>query len=46
MSGRSARKSALAQGSKVNVILVTELTRWGRSLLDLLADAYRLQASE
>ena len=26
---------ALAQARKVDVILVTELTRWGRSMLDL-----------
>jgi DNA invertase Pin-like site-specific DNA recombinase len=34
---RAERKKvlALAQARKVDVILVTELTRWGRSMLDL-----------
>ncbi len=34
---RAERKAvlALAQARKVDVILVTELTRWGRSMLDL-----------
>jgi len=34
---RAERKKvlALAQARKIEVILVTELTRWGRSMLDL-----------
>jgi len=34
---RTERKRvlALAQARKIDVILVTELTRWGRSMLDL-----------
>ena len=34
---RAERKEvlALAQARKVDIILVTELTRWGRSMLDL-----------
>ena len=35
---------ALAQARKVDVILVTELTRWGRSMLDLLHTLQNLQA--
>jgi hypothetical protein len=33
----------LAQAPKVDVILVTELTRWGRSMLDLLHTLQDLQ---
>jgi DNA invertase Pin-like site-specific DNA recombinase len=32
----------LAQARKVDVILVTELTRWGRSMLDLFATSMSL----
>ena len=35
---------ALAQSGEVDVILVTELTRWGRSTLDLLHTLNDLQA--
>ena len=35
---------ALAQARKVDVILVTELTRWGRSMLDLFHTLQDLQA--
>jgi putative DNA-invertase from lambdoid prophage Rac len=35
---------ALAQTRKINVILVTELTRWGRSMLDLFHTLQDLQA--
>jgi DNA invertase Pin-like site-specific DNA recombinase len=35
---------ALAQARKVDVILVTELTRWGRSMLDLFRTLHDLQA--
>jgi putative DNA-invertase from lambdoid prophage Rac len=35
---------ALAQARKIDVILVTELTRWGRSMLDLLHTLQDLQA--
>jgi putative DNA-invertase from lambdoid prophage Rac len=43
---RKQRKEvlALAQARKVDVILVTELTRWGRSMLDLLHTLQDLQA--
>jgi putative DNA-invertase from lambdoid prophage Rac len=43
---RAERKKvlALAQARKINAILVTELTRWGRSLLDLLHTLQDLQA--
>jgi DNA invertase Pin-like site-specific DNA recombinase len=43
---RAERKKvlALAQARKVDVILVTELTRWGRSMLDLLHMLQDLQA--
>jgi putative DNA-invertase from lambdoid prophage Rac len=34
----------LAQARKVDVILVTELTRWGRSMLDLFHTLQDLQA--
>lgn len=34
---------ALAQARKIDVILVTELTRWGRSLLDLVHTLQELQ---
>ena len=45
---RAERKKilALAQARKVNVILVTELTRWGRSMLDLFHTLQDLQAWE
>jgi putative DNA-invertase from lambdoid prophage Rac len=38
------RVMALAQARKIDVILVTELTRWGRSMLDLLHTLQDLQA--
>ena len=43
---RAERKNvlALAQARKVDVILVTELTRWGRSMLDLFHTLQDLQA--
>ena len=43
---RAERKKvlALAQARKVDVILVTELTRWGRSMLDLFHTLQNLQA--
>jgi len=43
---RAKRKEvlALAQARKVDVILVTELTRWGRSMLDLFHTLHDLQA--
>ncbi len=43
---RAERKKvlALAQARKVGVILVTELTRWGRSTLDLFHTLHDLQA--
>ena len=43
---RAERKKvlALAQARKVDVILVTELTRWGRSMLDLFHTMQDLQA--
>jgi putative DNA-invertase from lambdoid prophage Rac len=43
---REQRKKvlALAQARKIDVILVTELTRWGRSMLDLLHTLQDLQA--
>ena len=43
---RAERKKvlALAQARKVDVILVTELTRWGRSMLDLFHTLQDLQA--
>lgn len=34
---------ALAQAQKIDVILVTELTRWGRSTIDLLNTLHDLQ---
>jgi len=34
---------ALAQARKIDVILVTELTRWGRSMLDLVHTLHDLQ---
>ena len=37
---------ALAQARKVEVILVTELTRWGRSMVDLFHTLQDLQAWE
>jgi putative DNA-invertase from lambdoid prophage Rac len=43
---RAQRKEilALAQARKIDVILVTELTRWGRSMLDLFRTLQDLQA--
>jgi putative DNA-invertase from lambdoid prophage Rac len=43
---RAERKEvlALAQARKIDVILVTELTRWGRSMLDLFHILQDLQA--
>jgi DNA invertase Pin-like site-specific DNA recombinase len=43
---RSERKRvlAVAQARKVDVIVVTELTRWGRSMLDLFHTLQDLQA--
>src|SRR5229473_7665702 len=43
---RAERKKvlALAQARKIDVILVTELTRWGRSMLDLFHTLQDLQA--
>jgi DNA invertase Pin-like site-specific DNA recombinase len=43
---RAERKTvlALAQARKLDVILVTELTRWGRSMLDLFRTLQDLQA--
>ena len=43
---RSERKQvlALAQARNIDVILVTELTRWGRSMLDLFHTLQDLQA--
>jgi putative DNA-invertase from lambdoid prophage Rac len=43
---RAERKSVLAQAQarKIDVILVTELTRWGRSMLDLFHTLQDLQA--
>ena len=43
---RGERKEvlALAQARKVDVILVTELTRWGRSMLDLFRTLQDLQS--
>ena len=35
---------ALAQDHKIDIILVTELTRWGRSTIDLLNTLHDLQA--
>jgi len=35
---------ALAQARKIDVILVTELTRWGRSMVDLVHSLQALQA--
>jgi DNA invertase Pin-like site-specific DNA recombinase len=35
---------ALAQARDIDVVLVTELTRWGRSMLDLLHTLQDLQA--
>jgi len=43
---RAKRKEvlALAQARKIDVILVTELTRWGRSMLDLFHTLQDLQS--
>ncbi len=35
---------ALAQARKIDAVLVTELTRWGRSTIDLVATLHQLQA--
>ncbi len=35
---------ALAQGRKIDAVLVTELSRWGRSLTDLIATVELLQS--
>lgn len=35
---------ALAQARRIDAILVTELTRWGRSMLDLVHTLHELQA--
>ena len=45
---RAQRKEilALAQARKIDIILVTELTRWGRSMLDLFHTLQDLQAWE
>ncbi len=39
-----ARVMALAQARKIDVILVSELSRWGRSTLDLLATLRALES--
>lgn len=39
-----AKVLALAQGRKINAILVTELSRWGRSTVDLIDTLKTLQA--
>ncbi len=43
---RAERKKvlALAQARKIDMVLVTELTRWGRSMLDLFHTLQDLQA--
>jgi putative DNA-invertase from lambdoid prophage Rac len=43
---RAQRKKvmALAQDRRIDAILVTELTRWGRSTLDLMQTIHELQA--
>ena len=43
---RAERKKvlALAQARNIDIILVTELTRWGRSMLDLFHTLQDLQA--
>jgi putative DNA-invertase from lambdoid prophage Rac len=45
---RAERKKILelAQARKIDVILVTELTRWGRSMLDLFHTLQDLQARD
>ena len=45
---RAQRKEvlALAQARKIDIILVTELTRWGRSMIDLFHTLHDLQAWE
>ena len=45
---RTERKAvlALAQARKIDLILVTELTRWGRSMMDLFQTLQDLQAAE
>lgn len=44
--GRQQRKEilALAQARKLDIILVTELTRWGRSTMDLIHTLQQLQS--
>lgn len=44
--GRKARQKilALAQARKLDIILVTELTRWGRSTIDLIHTLQELQS--
>lgn len=44
--GRHERKKllALAQSRKIDLILVTELTRWGRSTIDLIHSLQQLQS--
>lgn len=39
-----AKVMKLAQARKIDVVLVTELSRWGRSTQDLLATMHELQA--
>jgi DNA invertase Pin-like site-specific DNA recombinase len=39
-----AKVMKLAQGRKIDVVLVTELSRWGRSTQDLLATMQELQS--
>jgi putative DNA-invertase from lambdoid prophage Rac len=45
---RARRKQvlALAQARKIDLILVTELTRWGRSTIDLVHTLHELQSWE
>jgi DNA invertase Pin-like site-specific DNA recombinase len=42
--GNKLTENPMAQARKVDVILVTELTRWGRSMLDLFHTLQDLQA--
>ena len=41
---RPERKQVMAQARQIEVILVSELTRWGRSMLDLVRTLQDLQA--
>lgn len=41
---KRAKVMALAQRRKINVVLVTEMTRWGRSTPDLINTLYELQS--